>query len=498
MEKLKRYLLITALIIAIGIIAVIGYFNFSKEKKFSVLGDDIKFYLYTVNGESAGGAVISLPFVALSEERWFINILADLDRNGTLDISKEWVAKNQIARILKDYRNNITFSLGEAKLSTGDDVLIKIMLSQEVVQENWNGKALKRSDIKEVSVKVSNWELSEILGLNVPTSPEGWFRGPSPEFSFLAPEVVASSHEGGVSASRGNVPDLPQDPMACAPTSIANNVISLAEENGALDELYENLPSGPWGVMDGLKQDMQYDEQAGVRPANVLSGKQSFIERYNLPIVTEVKENPTAQDIAEALSSGAALEASFALEVGASGRFTGHMVSVVGVQAGSGGTTQLQYHDGATPDGMDTLNLGSQVEARGKRGPSIDYPLWKGGIEFIDFIIIERWVGTTQSARTGPQTTEGESTSLVEMLVVNGHYFPKSQFRIANPDACGAQHYHAAGTVYGLRDKNSTEIINMTDPNPTSCGFGKISEVPVVQLAITYEQSIELIKYVVP
>jgi hypothetical protein len=50
-------------------------------------------------------------------------------------------------------------------------------------------------------------------------------------------------------------------------------------------------------------------------------------------------------------------------------------------------------------------------------------------------------------------------------------------------------------TAYGLKDKNSSETVSLKDPNKNSCGFGKVSEVPVEKITITFEQSQELIKY---
>ena len=84
------------------------------------------------------------------------------------------------------------------------------------------------------------------------------------------------------------------------------------------------------------------------------------------------------------------------------------------------------------------------------------------------------------------------------MLVINGNYFPKSFCRVANPDNCNAPHYHAVNAddmAYGLKSKTSLEIVSLKDPNRNSCGFGKVSEVPVEKITITFEQSQALIKY---
>lgn len=87
----------------------------------------------------------------------------------------------------------------------------------------------------------------------------------------------------------------------------------------------------------------------------------------------------------------------------------------------------------------------------------------------------------------------GKTTTSVEMLRLRNGYFPRSQFRIASPDACGAEHYHG-GKVFGIKEKTGSEIVTATDPNPNSCGFGKVSEVPVETIGITLEQLTELSK----
>ncbi len=81
----------------------------------------------------------------------------------------------------------------------------------------------------------------------------------------------------------------------------------------------------------------------------------------------------------------------------------------------------------------------------------------------------------------------GKTTTPMDVLVLPNGFFPKSQFRIAGADACDSPHYHA-GKVFGLKTKTGTEIVNMTDPAPRGCGFGKVPEVTIEKLEITVEQ----------
>ena len=85
---------------------------------------------------------------------------------------------------------------------------------------------------------------------------------------------------------------------------------------------------------------------------------------------------------------------------------------------------------------------------------------------------------------------------IVVGLVLDGYVFPLSQFKEAGPDACNEAHYHAVvaisiGTVgvfdliachpslEGSFDFEATkrEVVEKKDPEPTGCGFGKVSQV---------------------
>jgi hypothetical protein len=82
--------------------------------------------------------------------------------------------------------------------------------------------------------------------------------------------------------------------------------------------------------------------------------------------------------------------------------------------------------------------------------------------------------------------------------VINGQYFPKVLFRVGEHGACQAAHYHAVSgdnTVHGLSAKDSTELVSKVDPAQESCGFGKVSEIPVERITITFEQSQQLVRY---
>ena len=90
----------------------------------------------------------------------------------------------------------------------------------------------------------------------------------------------------------------------------------------------------------------------------------------------------------------------------------------------------------------------------------------------------------TQSATPEPTGTSmpAAGSVTVQVLVLDGLFFPADQFRTAGPDACNGPHYHASMTVFSL------EGATAQDPNSTGCGFGKVSDVEKRTVTLTAEE----------
>lgn len=75
----------------------------------------------------------------------------------------------------------------------------------------------------------------------------------------------------------------------------------------------------------------------------------------------------------------------------------------------------------------------------------------------------------------GVPTSEATGKA-IETLYIDGKYFEKTQFHeTGSPDDnCKFQHYHAEAAL-----ATSVCGVTMLDPDPESCGFGKVSDVPV-------------------
>src|SRR3989344_6945637 len=102
--------------------------------------------------------------------------------------------------------------------------------------------------------------------------------------------------------------------MECSAVATANNLISLAGEHGALDQLPQNTRD----LIEELKTDMQFNN--GILNSNFKAGKDAFVARHNLPITTRRISNPTFNDLATALNSGAGVELSTRMIQSASGK----------------------------------------------------------------------------------------------------------------------------------------------------------------------------------
>ena len=73
----------------------------------------------------------------------------------------------------------------------------------------------------------------------------------------------------------------------------------------------------------------------------------------------------------------------------------------------------------------------------------------------------------------------------VSVLVINGKYYPYSQFFDvpAHQPNCDSIHYHTE-----FPQVRSVDGVLLSDPNPSTCGFGKVSLIPIDVITMTQEQ----------
>lgn len=513
-------------ILIVTIIAVIMFVAISAFNSESLIGDDIILFAYTVNDTPNGGASMSVPF-NYSDESRFINIALDLNGDSSIaayDIDgvqqQEWVVQNGRPRIFSDTRNLMHFNLSDVSALNKTELSVFIAVGADRITSAWDGSEPDSNSYFSGSARVESYELADILGLNVPGGGPDVYRGSAVSAwltSFL-PLARAQTQNPDIDVySDLEIPDLPQESMECAPTSAANNLIGLAASHGQRD----NLPQNPRDIIDELKNDMNFDN--GVVGADTFkNGKDAFVARYNLPIETTIIENPKMDDFVTAIVNDCAIEMDLAfIDVNQGNKHVAsHVVSVTGAYR-DGADEGLSGVDSATPDGIEEWTFSGAG-----RYTQISYPTWSGAT-IVTRIFVQCWlddtsntsvIGTdTQSETTttgsvqndGSQTTESSTIdtigttgttqqgTAIEMLLIGSAYYPKQQFSTAGPDNCEADHYHADETVYGFVSKTSTQIVSITDQNPRECGFGEVNGVPTETVTISYEQSVELIKYLV-
>jgi hypothetical protein len=100
--------------------------------------------------------------------------------------------------------------------------------------------------------------------------------------------------------------------------------------------------------------------------------------------------------------------------------------------------------------------------------------------------------------KSGPgqpsQTPDNTPGVRVNVLVLGTRVYPTSQFHAAPPDRCDAQHWHASGTVYSIGTAGALESVvchdnyqfqPLSDPDPGSCGFGRVSDVLRTEMTVS-------------
>jgi len=95
----------------------------------------------------------------------------------------------------------------------------------------------------------------------------------------------------------------------------------------------------------------------------------------------------------------------------------------------------------------------------------------------------ESEVATSFSIGLTLHAPDPDETVVVCVKLFNGDYYPCTQFFIGDHGVCGEAHYHSIfGFVYSIL------LVTTPDPDPTECGFGKVSELPDGSIQMTNEQ----------
>lgn len=454
--------------------------------------DGVVLHAYALDGAATGHGALSVPYLrAASVNERFLNLAADLDGDGSLS-GEEWLVRNGVVSAKKGYRNNFTAAL-PSELPEGG-IAFAVELSPAPLA-SFPDRAPSSG-----TLAVVRRDLGALLGVNEPGASPELKRGLLGPFSI--PASRAENAPGSFPAtdveSPYQIPDLPQGSMECVPMSVLNNLIALAGANGRLDDLSRVGNIGQ--IKEQLKRDMRFNK--GVLLRNIKAGKDAFAARHGFPIETMVVENPRFEQIRDAIASNCVVEISMDWRRSRSGKpDTGHVFTGTALWS-DGKDAKLMGHDPATPEGQDAYDL---MPPAAPGGPlRIAYPGWDGDAA-IDGLVVQCWgddkafLATLAEAPRPAGTVRSPEPAAftIEMLEIAGALYPKYQFVAAGPDRCDGDHYHKHSPAFGLKSRDSAEIVLTADPVPDGCGFGKVGEVPVVVFEPAWDQQMALVMHAV-
>jgi hypothetical protein len=438
-------------LIALGIVLlVLGvWVAFSSR---SILGDDIEVKRVTIAGRATGKGFVSIPYTYRSNGPLFIRVAIDANGDGKFDPP---IIMNAIARTGKQWRETFPITIPS---SIPSPLKVWVVLSEQTIvdgsEEGWQ-------ESKQIPVTVGTYDMPDLLQLASVTDPENAMKG-----GFAEP---AAAQNGVPTNFKSDVPDITQRPAECAPTSAANNLISLAGDHGRIDA----LPRDPTELIDGLKGEMNWTPANGVSPNDFVKGKDRMAARLGLPIRTSIVGDGSGigslDQIERAIQNGGAAELRLRFTDPGGKTNGGHMVTVTGVHENF-----IDVNDPLSPSGTDTYEIKND-------GSLKDYPYHNGGA-FVSFGFVQYWdTGLTGTAGTEP-LTEGELQGLqpytnqptVKVIDYGGRKVPLSQIYVGKGPDCDAPHWHA-----GPRTPVALDGRPAPDPAPHACGYGRVRDVPV-------------------
>lgn len=468
---MKKSTLVTVLLLIL-VVGFLAYLFFSPKNINDLIGEKVQVVVFTQDNNLTGKAMLVVPFLRGSSERLYINAVADLNRDGHFApfelngaMQSEWIAKNMLARSARDWNNNFYFALLPGLDFTSDKTVRLVLSGQPVSNDSWSGEVPVRGLSVEKKIVFTRTPLPELVNLSTVTKPEESMKGA--QLAFAQAET-----EGVPDTFRSDVPDIAQRPDECAPTSAANSLIRLAGDHEKIDA----IPRDPYELVDQLKKEMKWTSANGVLVDDFVAGKDAVAAQLGLKIRTTKVGQPgggsTINDIDQALQRGGAAEMRLRFTNPAGANAGGHLVTVTGVYS-EGRRDFVNIHDPLSGSGTDTYEVLPD-------GSLKDYPYNTGGA-FVSFGYVQIWdESMTLTPPAAAPVEPAVKKKTVKVIVVNGHKIPIDQVHIGEGPECDNPrktypHYHANKDKVP-RDLNKVEV---PDPNPAGCGYGKVKDVPV-------------------
>lgn len=411
--------------------------------------------MVTQGSQPTGKAIVKVPIARTEEVEYDLRASIDWNKNGTMEESEQIVTDLPFTPKRGDFQT-LAVALPEDATETS---------SYTVLLAVFKGSDTSSTESLETEITLGTYDIGDVLDMSTVTNPESAMKGQTVVRNAKPP---APPKPEGVPTNFGNdTPDLKQRKDECAPTSAANSIIRMAGDNGKIDA----IPRDPYELVDLLKREMGWTYQNGVLVEDFSRGKDFVAKQLNLPIHSETITgdfNHVLDGVEETLNQGGGTEIRMKQVVqnpqtGRNQTAGGHMITVTRVIR-TGQQVSVQVHDPLSPSGTDTYD----VDAR--TGELINYPYMRGSL-IITTGFLQHW-SKTESIMDDLEPTHRETIKVIDY---QGKKIPLSEVHVGEHEACGAFHYHAnrGGAAKAL---DGTMV---PDPDPNSCGYGKVDDVPV-------------------
>lgn len=354
-------------------LAVLAIFLLYRSGSNGILDKKIELGVFTTNGSQNGRASIKVTFLESESRISLINAALDINGSGIFE-DGEWVIKNTPARPRQGWNNSFYFTPG---LPLQGEKRVRLVLSDfPLTAQGWQNNSLPEGrQFVEAVLEPELHEAGSLLDLEGVTNPIESMKGAGVVYAQKLQSIVEE-----------DIPDLDQNPGECGPTVAANALIALTKKFGGKDQ--KKLVKDSAGLIDDLKDSMNWTKENGVLPDDFVSGGNVWTRENNLPITgTKIGDQngvTTLDDIREVLNSqnknAALLRFTFGNpETGEP--VGGHVVNLIGLRDRDG-KIHIDILDPATPKEIDTYEV---------RGNAImDYGPFEG-LVVLGWGFVETW-----------------------------------------------------------------------------------------------------------
>lgn len=361
--------LIAVLIIGILLFLFLSGNGSDKEQQ-DLIGEGTAVYRTTLADTPTAQGFMYIPFVGSSQDYSFINVALDVNGDGTYaayetprGTQEERVIVNEMPDI-SGQANRLPFEIIDPEFGSvpihGTVVISKDELQDGVWPETLD---LEMTQVQTFTIDNVILEARDVNRSNDGTGERATGGFPlvlQTNTVYARGEDEAQPAEvppGTEYVSHSDVPDQDQRYNECGPTSVANSFRWLAEKYNVADR----IPRDPTNLVDEIKGDLDWDD--GVSHADMIKGKQDFIDRHQLPFeahqIGSEDDPQLIQKIRDELAKGQAVEAWIIFQ-NASGTTVGaHLVTVAGAGKNRHGVDAITFTDPDTksPDGSGSRDV---------------------------------------------------------------------------------------------------------------------------------------------